>query len=97
MPFMRATAEKIAKAIPGAQRQVVEGQAHDVDAKVLAPILLKFFKQPPLRRPQSSRSARVVPFSCSTKPRTLPLGDRSNSTSHLTRSQAKRSGRPATG
>jgi pimeloyl-ACP methyl ester carboxylesterase len=44
MPFMRATADKLAKAIPGAQRQVIEGQAHDVDAKVLAPILVKFFK-----------------------------------------------------
>ncbi|TWO70869.1 alpha/beta hydrolase [Caenimonas sedimenti] len=44
MPFMRATADTLAKAIPGAQRQVVEGQAHDVDAKVLAPILLEFFQ-----------------------------------------------------
>jgi pimeloyl-ACP methyl ester carboxylesterase len=45
MPFMRPTADKLGKAIPGAQRQVVEGQAHDVSAKVLAPILLKFFSQ----------------------------------------------------
>jgi pimeloyl-ACP methyl ester carboxylesterase len=43
MPFMRPTADKLAKAIPGAQRHVVEGQAHDVSPKVLAPILLKFF------------------------------------------------------
>jgi hypothetical protein len=43
MPFMRVTADKIARSIPGAQRLVVEGQAHDVSAKVLAPILLKFF------------------------------------------------------
>jgi pimeloyl-ACP methyl ester carboxylesterase len=43
MPFMRATADKLGKTIPGAQRQVVEGQAHDVSSKVLAPILLKFF------------------------------------------------------
>jgi len=43
MPFMRPTADKLAKTIPGAQRQVVEGQAHDVSSKVLAPILLKFF------------------------------------------------------
>jgi pimeloyl-ACP methyl ester carboxylesterase len=46
MPFMRATADKLGKTIPGAQRQVVEGQAHDVSPKVLAPILLKFFDQP---------------------------------------------------
>jgi pimeloyl-ACP methyl ester carboxylesterase len=43
MPFMRPTADKLAKVIPGAQRRVVEGQAHDVSPKVLAPILLKFF------------------------------------------------------
>lgn len=43
MPFMRPTADKLAKAIPGAQRRVVEGQAHDVSAQVLAPILLAFF------------------------------------------------------
>lgn len=43
MPFMRPTADKLARAIPGAQRRVVEGQAHDVSPKVLAPILLAFF------------------------------------------------------
>ena len=43
MPFMRPTADKLAKTIPASQRQVVEGQAHDVSSKVLAPILLKFF------------------------------------------------------
>ena len=43
MPFMRPTADKLAKAIPSAQRRVVQGQAHDVSAKALAPILLEFF------------------------------------------------------
>jgi pimeloyl-ACP methyl ester carboxylesterase len=43
MPFMRPTADKLAKAIPGARRHVVEGQAHDVSSQVLAPLLLKFF------------------------------------------------------
>jgi len=43
MPFMRPTADKLGKVIPDAQRLVVEGQAHDASAKVLAPILLKFF------------------------------------------------------
>jgi len=43
MPFMRPTADKLAKVIPDARRQVVEGQAHDVNPKVLAPLLLKFF------------------------------------------------------
>jgi pimeloyl-ACP methyl ester carboxylesterase len=43
MPFMRATADKLAKTIAGAERLVVDGQAHDVSSKVLAPILVKFF------------------------------------------------------
>jgi hypothetical protein len=44
MPFMRETADTLGKAIPGARRRTVEGQAHDVSAKVLAPILLEFFE-----------------------------------------------------
>jgi pimeloyl-ACP methyl ester carboxylesterase len=43
MPFMRATADKLGKAVPRAQRHIVEGQAHDVSSKVLAPVLVKFF------------------------------------------------------
>jgi pimeloyl-ACP methyl ester carboxylesterase len=43
MPFMRVTADELGKSIPRAQRDVVEGQAHDVSSKVLAPILRKFF------------------------------------------------------
>jgi hypothetical protein len=43
MPFMRPTADKLGKAIPNAQRLTVDGQAHDVSSKVLAPILQKFF------------------------------------------------------
>jgi pimeloyl-ACP methyl ester carboxylesterase len=43
LPFMRPTADKLATVIPGAKRRVIEGQSHDVNPKVLAPILLKFF------------------------------------------------------
>jgi pimeloyl-ACP methyl ester carboxylesterase len=43
MPFMRHTADKLGKAIPGAQRKVLEGQAHDVSSKALAPVLQDFF------------------------------------------------------
>lgn len=43
MPFMRATADKLGKTIPGAQRKTIEGQAHDVSAKVIAPVLAEFF------------------------------------------------------
>lgn len=46
MPFMRPTAEKLAKAVPNGQHRTVEGQAHDVRADALAPILLKFFSAP---------------------------------------------------
>lgn len=43
MPFMRPTADKLARSIPDARRCTIEGQGHDVDAKVVAPILVKFF------------------------------------------------------
>jgi pimeloyl-ACP methyl ester carboxylesterase len=43
MPFMRPTADKLAQAIPQARRRTIEGQGHDVSAKVLAPVLLEFF------------------------------------------------------
>jgi len=46
MPFMRVTADKLGKTIPSARRLTVEGQAHNVSANVLAPILLKFFTAP---------------------------------------------------
>lgn len=43
MPFMRATAETLARAIPHAERRTLDGQRHDVDAKALAPVLTAFF------------------------------------------------------
>jgi len=45
MPFMRATADKLAKKIPNAQRRTVEDQDHSVDEKELAPILRDFYNQ----------------------------------------------------
>lgn len=44
MPFMRATAEALTQAIPHAEHQVLEGQQHNVDAKVLAPVVAAFFQ-----------------------------------------------------
>ncbi len=44
MPFMHDSAEKIAKAIPGAKRLTLEGQTHNVDMKVLSQALTEFFK-----------------------------------------------------
>jgi len=45
MPFMHTSAEKLAKAMPNAERQTVEGQGHDVDSNVLAPVLIEFFSR----------------------------------------------------
>ena len=44
MPFMRASAEKLAKAIPNSLRRTIEGQSHDISTEVLAPVLTEFFK-----------------------------------------------------
>jgi pimeloyl-ACP methyl ester carboxylesterase len=40
---MRPTADRLATVVPDAQRRTIEGQGHDVSAKVLAPVLVKFF------------------------------------------------------
>jgi pimeloyl-ACP methyl ester carboxylesterase len=44
MPFMNISAQALTKALPNATHQTLEGQTHDVDMKVLAPVLKKFFK-----------------------------------------------------
>ena len=45
IPFMLDTAQTLAKAIPGAQHRTLEGQPHDVNLEVLAPVLVEFFKE----------------------------------------------------
>jgi len=42
-PFMRATGAALARAIPNARRRTLEGQAHDVAADAIAPVLEEFF------------------------------------------------------
>jgi hypothetical protein len=44
MPFMRASAEALTKAIPHAQHEILARQTHNVDAKALAPVLTAFFQ-----------------------------------------------------
>jgi pimeloyl-ACP methyl ester carboxylesterase len=44
IPFMLDTATALTKAIPHAQHRTLEGQPHDVDLKVLAPMLIEFFQ-----------------------------------------------------
>ena len=42
-PFMRVTAEALSKAMPQAELRTLDGQTHDVDQAVLAPVLAEFF------------------------------------------------------
>jgi pimeloyl-ACP methyl ester carboxylesterase len=42
-PFMRETAEALAKAIPNARTRVLEGQTHDVAPDVIDPVLAEVF------------------------------------------------------
>jgi pimeloyl-ACP methyl ester carboxylesterase len=43
MPFMRASADRIAQAIPNAQRRTIDGQGHNVSPGAIAPVLIEFF------------------------------------------------------
>lgn len=47
MPFMRASADLLADAIPNARRLTLDGQHHEVDNTVLAPVLLSFLSEDP--------------------------------------------------
>lgn len=42
-PFMRETAQALAEALPNGQLRLLDGQGHDVDRTVLAPVLKQFF------------------------------------------------------
>src|SRR2546421_10432422 len=44
-PFMYDTAQALGKAIANAQVRTLEGQTHDVDSNVLAPVLMEFFSR----------------------------------------------------
>lgn len=44
MPFMAASANKIAEAIPDARRRTLEGEGHNVSAKAVAPLLISFLE-----------------------------------------------------
>ena len=43
MPFMRTSADRIARAIPNARRRTIEGQGHNVSPEAIAPVLTEFF------------------------------------------------------
>jgi pimeloyl-ACP methyl ester carboxylesterase len=42
-PFMHITATALANALPNAEHRTLEGQTHEVEASVLAPVLAAFF------------------------------------------------------
>jgi pimeloyl-ACP methyl ester carboxylesterase len=42
-PFMHPTAVALAKAMPNGEHRTLEGQTHEVEAHVLAPVLVEFF------------------------------------------------------
>jgi pimeloyl-ACP methyl ester carboxylesterase len=42
-PFMHVTALALVKAMPQAQHRILPGQTHEVEAAVLAPVLVEFF------------------------------------------------------
>lgn len=43
MPWMRETAEALGEALPDGQVRLLDGQGHNVDDTVLAPVLVEFF------------------------------------------------------
>ncbi len=45
LPFMHVSALALASAIPHARQRTLDGQAHDVKAEALAPVLAEFFSQ----------------------------------------------------
>lgn len=45
LEFMHATADRVAKLVPGAQRKTLKGQTHQAAAEVSAPVLIEFFSR----------------------------------------------------
>lgn len=44
LPFMHDTARTLSQAMPHAQHRTLEGQTHDINPGVLAPVLVEFFR-----------------------------------------------------
>jgi pimeloyl-ACP methyl ester carboxylesterase len=44
MPFMRETAQALADALPDGQVRFLDGQGHNVDMAILAPVLKEFLE-----------------------------------------------------
>jgi hypothetical protein len=44
-PWISASADAVASALPKAQRRTLAGQQHNVDPAAIAPVLIEFFKK----------------------------------------------------
>jgi hypothetical protein len=44
LPFMHDTARTLSQAMPHARQRTLEGQTHDINPGVLAPVLVEFFR-----------------------------------------------------
>jgi hypothetical protein len=44
VPFMRETARALDEVLPDGRHRILEGQEHNVDPAVLAPVLREFFE-----------------------------------------------------
>jgi hypothetical protein len=44
LPFMHDTARTLSQAMPHAQHRTLEGQTHDINPGVLAPVLVEFLR-----------------------------------------------------
>ena len=42
-PWMSRSADAVASAVPGSKHRTLEGQPHNVDPAVVAPVLVEFF------------------------------------------------------
>ncbi len=59
MPFMRASADALTECLPNARHEVLDGQAHDVDSRVLAPRLVEFFANAHVQTERAGAPSRV--------------------------------------
>lgn len=55
MPFMHASADRMAEVIPNAQRKTLAGQAHAAAPELVAPVLSEFFREAGLPRETSAQ------------------------------------------
>jgi hypothetical protein len=45
LPFLQETAQALADILPEGETRILEGQSHNVDPGILAPVLVEFFRE----------------------------------------------------